>query len=87
MDEAIEEEKKMIIEKEKSGEIKSRLINALKNKQLDKKYVPLTVCYDMGWNKRSTGTRYDSISGHGIMVGGYSKKSCVCTNVQIVPRI
>lgn len=32
------------------------------------------VCYDMGWNKRSTGNRYDSISGHGIMFGALSKK-------------
>ena len=34
----------------------------------------LTVCYDMGWNKRSSGNRYDSISGHGIAFGAQSKK-------------
>ena len=34
----------------------------------------LTVCYDMGWNKRSSGNRYDSISGHGIAFGAHSKK-------------
>jgi len=34
----------------------------------------LTVCYDMGWNKRSSGNRYDSISGHGIVFGAMSKK-------------
>ena len=34
----------------------------------------LTVCYDMGLNKRSTGTRYDSISGQGIMIGARSGK-------------
>ena len=28
----------------------------------------------MGWNKRSSGTRYDSISGHGIMFGAITKK-------------
>ena len=48
-------------------------------KKWEKKELPtisngLTVCYDMGWNKRSTGTRYDSISGHGIMFGAVSKK-------------
>ena len=36
--------------------------------------VPLTVMYDMGWNKRSSGNKYDSVSGHGFLVGGNSKK-------------
>ena len=30
--------------------------------------------YDMGWNKRSTGTRYDSISGQGVMIGAKTRK-------------
>jgi len=34
----------------------------------------LTTCYDMGWNKRSSGNRYDSISGHGILFGARAKK-------------
>jgi hypothetical protein len=29
----------------------------------------LAVSYDMGWQKRSTGRRYDSMSGHGFMIG------------------
>ena len=36
--------------------------------------VPLTVSYDMGWNKRSSGHKYDSISGHGMIMGGLTKK-------------
>ena len=28
----------------------------------------------MGWNKRSSGNKYDSISGHGFVLGGNSKK-------------
>ena len=34
----------------------------------------LTVSYDMGWNKRSSGHKYDSISGHGFVMGGLTKK-------------
>jgi len=28
-----------------------------------------TVSYDMGWSKRSTGKVYDSLSGHGFLIG------------------
>ena len=34
----------------------------------------LTVSYDMGWQKRSTGRNYDSLSGHGFYVGCISGK-------------
>ena len=34
----------------------------------------LTVSYDMGWQKRSTGRNYDSLSGHGFYVGYSSGK-------------
>ena len=34
----------------------------------------LNVSYDMGWNKRSSGQRYDSLSGHGLMIGSQSRK-------------
>eukprot|EP00957_Ditylum_brightwellii_P025702 1944426-Ditylum_brightwellii.AAC.1 len=27
----------------------------------------ITVCYNMGWQKRSSGNKYDSISGHAFM--------------------
>ena len=47
--------------------------------------VGIAVSYDMGWNKRSTGRIYDSLSGHGFIIGcrtgkvigyGVSKKKC-----------
>lgn len=28
----------------------------------------------MGWNKRSSGNRYDSVSGHGVAIGSLTKK-------------
>ena len=28
----------------------------------------------MGWNKRSSGNRYDSNSGHAFIIGGITKK-------------
>ena len=34
----------------------------------------LTVSIDMGWQKRSSGTQYDSPSGVSLMIGGLSKK-------------
>ena len=45
-----------------------------KNDELPAQANGLTVCYDMGWNKRSSGNRYDSVSGHGIIIGAFSKK-------------
>ena len=36
--------------------------------------VGLTVSYDMGWNKRSSGHRYDSISGHAFIIGAYTRR-------------
>lgn len=47
---------------------------------------PLTVGYDMGWNKRSSGNIYNSISGHGTMVGGYTKKVLQYSNVRTYVR-
>ena len=45
-----------------------------KNHELPAQANRLTVCYDMGWNKRSSGNRYDSVSGHSIIIGAHSKK-------------
>jgi len=60
-------------------------ILALVNKYLH----PLTVCYDMGWQRRSSGTAYNSMSGHAFLVGAnsnsilkrvvYSKSCCTCS--------
>ena len=35
--------------------------------------VKLTVTYDMDWQKRSSGRRYDSSSGHAFIIGARSK--------------
>ena len=45
-----------------------------KNKEINGKEVLLTVSYNMGWNKRSLGNKYDSVSGHGFILGGITKK-------------
>ena len=34
----------------------------------------LTVSYDMGWQQRSSGHKYDSTTGHSVMIGAHSKK-------------
>ena len=36
--------------------------------------VGIAVSFDMGWNKRSFGNRYDSLSGQALMIGYLSKK-------------
>ena len=33
----------------------------------------VAVSFDMGWQKRSSGRTYDSVSGHGMVIGG---KTC-----------
>ena len=44
-----------------------------KNGKLD--YKPeLTISYDMGWQQRSSGRKYDSDSGHGLLIGMHSRK-------------
>ena len=35
--------------------------------------VKLTVTHDMGWQKRSSGRRYESSSGHAFVIGGRRK--------------
>ena len=40
----------------------------------NKNKVKLTVKYDMGWKKRSSGRRCDSSSGHALIIGGRSKE-------------
>ena len=54
MEEALEEEIELILGSEGKFEM-------WKQGNLP---VSITVSFDMGWNERSSGTRYDSISGH-----------------------
>ena len=40
----------------------------------------LTVTYDMGWQQRSSGNKYNSVSGHAFCIGGYTSniKGLLC---------
>ena len=73
-----------------------KFVTKFKNKQIDKlpeeiQRIGIAISYDMGWNKRSTGRVYDSLSGHGFIIGcltgkvigyGVRKKKCsVCKNL------
>ena len=61
------------------------------------KKLGIAVSYDMGWQKRATGKIYDSMSGHGFMIGcrtgniiGFKVKSKTCSvcskaNFQNIP--
>ena len=44
-----------------------------RTKTKKKKKVKLTVQYDMGWQKRSYGRRYDYSSGYAFIIGGRKK--------------
>ena len=61
MDEAKECEVRMQLQSEKRSYTKW--------KQCKQEQVLLTVSFDMGWSKRSSGHRYDSLSGHAFMCG------------------
>ena len=45
---------------------------ALSDKGKNNNKVKLTVTYDMGWQKISSGRRYESSSGHAFIIGGRS---------------
>ena len=66
MKDALEDEIERTVSKE--------VFEDYKNKKTTSKDVVLTCSYDMGWNKRSSGHKYDSISGHGFLMGGRNKK-------------
>ena len=61
-----EEELSNIMEKITNGELETM------NNQLQA--IPLAVSYDMGWQKRAGGRVYDSLSGHGFLIGCRSGK-------------
>ena len=46
---------------------------AISYKDKNKNKVKLTVTYDMGWQKRSSGRIYDSSSGQAFIIGASSK--------------
>jgi hypothetical protein len=39
------------------------------------KYPSIRVSFDMGWQQRSSGNRYNSASGHAILVGSFTRKA------------
>ena len=60
------------------AEIKE-FVNKFRNKNTDElpeeiQQIGIAVSYDMGWNKRSTSKVYDSLSGHGFIIGCLTKK-------------
>ena len=71
---ALDEEMRLTLEDNFEGEELVIKLDDWKKKKLKNDHNGLTVCYDMGLNKRSTGTRYDSIFGQGIMIGARSDK-------------
>ena len=71
---ALDNEMKLSLQSKFDGEQFVRKFDEWRAKKLTNEDNGLTICYDMGWNKRSTGTRYDSISGQGVMVGALSRK-------------
>ena len=38
----------------------------------------LTVSYDMGWQRRSSGNNYASLSGHGFLIGVHTRRIIAC---------
>ena len=40
----------------------------------EREAIGFTVSFDMGWNKRSSGHKYDSISGHAFIIGVYTRR-------------
>ena len=38
----------------------------------------LTVSYDMGWQRRSSGNNYTSLSGHAFLIGGHTRRVIAC---------
>ncbi len=50
------------------------LFKKYNNGMLSPEEIGVVIMYDMGWNKRSSGNKYDSISGHGFALGGNTRK-------------
>ena len=64
MEEAPHEEVEKIFGDEMTKIKKKKVLNAIQ--------VPLIAIYNIGLNKRSSGNKCDSISGHGLLIGGNS---------------
>ena len=83
IDEGLENEIEATIKYELSEEYTAAEIQTyIKNFREDKGFIPerikklpIVASYDMGWNKRSTGRVYDSLSGHAFLIG--CRSGCV----------
>ena len=64
------------MDKATNEEVKLTLADEIKQKQFEQEnlHVIISISFDMGWNKRSSGTRYDSLSGHVLAIGCLSNK-------------
>ena len=38
----------------------------------------LIVLYDMGWQRRTSGNTYASLSGHGYLIGAHTRRVIAC---------
>ena len=75
IDLALEMEIKETLVNEKGEDYYKEWIN---KKQGEREKVGLTVSYNIGWNKRSSGNRYDSLSGHAFIIGAYTRRIIGC---------
>ena len=70
---AIEEEVRLIInDEEKFQEFKRNI----KNKKQGIT-IAITISFDIGWSKRSSGNRYDPLLGHALAIGVLTKSILV----------
>ena len=76
--EALSEEIKATMQHELENVYTKEVIDVAINNFLNGNYsslptdvlsIGISVSFDMGWQKRSTGRLYDSISGHGFIIG------------------
>ena len=75
IDLALEMEIKETIVNEKGEEYYAEWMSKAKG---DREKIGLTVSYDMGWNKRSSGHRYDLLPGHAFIIGAYTRQIIGC---------
>ena len=72
--EVSENSMKTMLEKEIEATLIAKGIDLNNFKHDNSLTIGITVCFDMGWNKRSSGNRYYHMSGHCFFVGGRTKK-------------
>ena len=46
--------------------------------KITRKKFGITVSYDMGWQRRSSGNNYASLSGHGFLIGAHTRRVLAC---------